>query len=626
MPIPLTAGTETGAPEPLASLPAPDSPPPPVNAGEDTTDPAAPIVVNRGPGNTPQLPQIPGYVVEKFVASGGTGVVFRARHLATDRLVALKLISPRGAGDEIAHERFLREIRTLARIKHPNVVPVYDAGNWHGFPYCTMQFVAQGTLGQHLERFRRDQRGAVGLLVKVARGVQALHDQGIIHRDLKPLNILIGPDDEPLVADFGLAKCLGDESDLTLTALPLGTRMYMAPEQTLGRRQDYKAPCDVWALGVTLYEVLTGHRPFADDGHHDVYHVIRTAQPVPPAALSADVPAALQAIVLKCLAKRPEGRYPTAAELADDLDRWLRDEPVRALLESQAKESSRQATLPQKLLPRWRSRRALTAAAVALVAVTMTAALLLQKPPQNAAPREPTFAERIAAGGPVALTDDTGLPLIEPVNEPEHALMRDTIDGYVKFSHTGTGMANILDQKLPADYRVEALIGTTFNNTVNARAGIYVGRRLWEGLPFKHESFFTATIGPESVKAERRLVSTFEKYWWARHENGGVSHHLRATKPWHPENKNETLRFAPVRIDVRGDTLEVSVDGHPVRSLTAETIARDVNSTVQIQHLKGRLPEYTCEAPYLGNGIGIFCHSCECVVRNLTVTKLAPNP
>ncbi|AWM37226.1 serine/threonine protein kinase [Gemmata obscuriglobus] len=588
--------------------------------------------MNRGPEDTFQLPQIPGYVVEKFVASGGTGVVFRARHLATDRLVALKLISPRGASDEIAHERFLREIRTLAQIKHPNVVPVYDAGNWHGFPYCTMEFVADGTLNGHLERFRKDHRAAAALLAKVARGVQALHDQGIIHRDLKPLNILIGPDDEPLVADFGLAKCLGDESDLTLTALPLGTRMYMAPEQTLGRRQDYKAPCDVWALGVTLYEVLTGHRPFADDGHHDVYHVIRTAQPVPPAALYADVPAALQAIVLKCLAKRPGDRYPTAAELADDLDRWRRDEAVRALLESQAEAAARQATLPEKPLHWWRSRRVLIAAAIALVAVITTAALLLQKPPQDEPPPterrppEPSFGERIAAGGPVAITDDTGLPLIEPVNEPDHTLMRDTIDNYVKFSHTGTGMANILDQELPPDYRVEAMIGTTFNTTVNARAGIYVGRRLWEGLPFKHESFFAATIGPEFVNAERRLAGTFERYWWARHENGLTGNHLRAWSRWHPENKNEKLRFAKVRIDVRGDAIEGEVDGHPIRPLSAGIIGVDLNSALPFNGLGPALSEYTFRPPYLGKGIGIYCHSCDCVVRNLTVTKLAPKP
>lgn len=576
---------------------------------------------------SPRLPPIPGYEVEELVGSGGMGIVYRARHLATNRLVALKLIGPRGAGDEIARERFVREVHALAKIKHANVVPVFDAGEWHGFPYCTMEFVAGGTLSNHLERFRTDHPSAVRLLAKVARGVQALHDARIIHRDLKPLNILIGPGDEPLVADFGLAKCLGDESDLTLTELPVGTRQYMAPEQTIGRRQDYTPACDVWALGVTLYEVLIGRRPFAHDGQSDVYHAIRTADPVPPAELSPDVPTPLQTIVLKCLAKQPEDRYQSATDLSDDLERWLRGDPIlatpplpSAIAEPHpvAEQDPVQQPKPVPAQPRPK-RRARVFAALAVVTLVL-GVLSATKPPKR------TISERIAAGETVALTDDKGFPLVEPVDEPEHGMLRDTVDGYHLFSRPGTGITSLLDQPLPHDYRVEAELGTTFHTYPGARAGIYVGRQLWGGLPFKHESFFAATIGPANTNKERQLVSTIEKYWWMRHENGGASNNGRWTNRWHPENKDAKLRFAKVRLDVRGDTLEGTIDGHPIRPLSTKTIEQDLNSTIFGYQLNSGFPQYECTSPYLGPGIGVFCVHCDCVVRNLTVTKLAPKP
>src|SRR5262249_43326077 len=146
---------------------------------------------------------------------------------------------PAGRDHAAVRARFEREVRSLARIDHPHIVPVHDAGYWHGFPYYTMKYVPGGTLALHLDRVRADLPAAVRLVVKVARAVQRLHAEGVLHRDLKPLNILLGEGDEPLVADFGLARWLGDDSDLTVTGSPLGTRQYMAPEQTLGQKTEY---------------------------------------------------------------------------------------------------------------------------------------------------------------------------------------------------------------------------------------------------------------------------------------------------------------------------------------------------------------------------------------------------
>src|SRR5262249_42692281 len=150
-----------------------------------------------------------------------------------------------------------------------------DAGYWQGFPYLAMKYVPGGTLAQHLGRIRGDLPAAVRLVALVARAVDRLHADGGLHRDLKPMNILLGEGDNPLVADFGLARWIDDDSDLTVTGNPLGTRQYMAPEQTLGRKSDYAPTCDIWGLGVVLYEVLTGHRPFAHQDPVELFRQIR---------------------------------------------------------------------------------------------------------------------------------------------------------------------------------------------------------------------------------------------------------------------------------------------------------------------------------------------------------------
>jgi hypothetical protein len=338
---------------PVASTPGPGHP--------DRRTDADEVVCVPLPADDPShLPDIPDFRIEAVIGHGGMGVVYRAVDLKLNRSVALKVIYPRGRDAISVRDRFEREVQSLAAIDHPNIVPVYHAGNWHGFPYFTMKLVPAGPLSRHLSRFTGNPAACALLVAKVARAVQTLHDRKVVHRDLKPLNILLGDGDEPLVADFGLAKWLDDaDSEFSVTGFPVGTRQYMAPEQTLGRKDAITGAADIWALGVTLYELLAGRRPFSDADSTELFAQIQTAEHDP---LPASVPADLAAVVAKCLVKEPRGRYPTAAAVADDLERWRRGEPVSV-------------QLPESRPAPRRPRRRLLAAAVALAALVGAVAI-----------------------------------------------------------------------------------------------------------------------------------------------------------------------------------------------------------------------------------------------------------
>jgi serine/threonine-protein kinase len=298
------------------------------------------------------------YEVIGELASGGMGVVYQAEDRQMNRRVALKMI--RGgifAGAEEV-KRFHREARALAQLNHPHIIQVYDFGEVDSRPYFTMQLVTGGSLAGHMTRFGGDERTVVALIEKVAWAVQHAHERGILHRDLKPANVLLGDGDEPVVSDFGLVKFLHAEAEgLTQTGLTPGTPAYMAPEQAAGRNQAISPRTDVWALGVILYELLCGRRPFTGDSREAMLHHILT-KPVPaPCTRRPDIDPVLEAVVLKCLAKEPGDRYATAGDLADDLGRWLRGElraPKGATLTRLA--SSRHRRLLRTALRTWNQR------------------------------------------------------------------------------------------------------------------------------------------------------------------------------------------------------------------------------------------------------------------------------
>jgi predicted Zn finger-like uncharacterized protein len=289
-------------------------------------------------------PEVPGYTVLGTLGHGGMAVVYKARQLALDRLVALKMIlaAPMARPQEIS--RFRTEAAAIAQLQHPNVVQIYEVGEHKGLPYLALELVNGPTLAKRLAGAPQPSRSAAQLVETLARAIAVTHDHGIIHRDLKPSNVLLAPlpgghdganpVDQlygmPKITDFGLAKRLNTDSALTRTGDFLGTASYVAPEQARGETQDVGPGVDVYALGAVLYEMLTGRPPFRAPSLLETLSQVTTQEPVPPTTLQPSVPRDLEAICLKCLNKQPAQRYSSARYLADDLRRFVNGEPTQA--------------------------------------------------------------------------------------------------------------------------------------------------------------------------------------------------------------------------------------------------------------------------------------------------------
>jgi WD40 repeat protein len=258
------------------------------------------------------------------------GVVYRARQLKFNRLVALKMVLAGSHASETDLARFLAEAEAVAQLQHTNVVQVFDADQHAGLPYFTMEFISGGSLAERLRGTPLPPSRSAALVEQLARGVHAAHERGIIHRDLKPGNVLLTAEETPKLTDFGLARRLAGGSGMTATGAVLGTPSYMAPEQAQGKGKHVGPPADIYALGAILYECLTGRPPFQGPTPLETLAQLVSDDPVAPRRLQPKIPADLETICLKCLQKEPTKRYASALELAADLQRFQAGETIQA--------------------------------------------------------------------------------------------------------------------------------------------------------------------------------------------------------------------------------------------------------------------------------------------------------
>jgi serine/threonine protein kinase/tetratricopeptide (TPR) repeat protein len=270
------------------------------------------------------------YEVQEEIGRGGQGVVYRARQKSLNRIVALKVISLGQWASKAHLKRFRLEAEAAARLEHPGIVPIHEVGERDGSCYFSMKFVEGGQLDEVVRRTPMSIRQAVELIAKIARTVHYAHEHRILHRDIKPGNILLDAKGEPHLTDFGLARLVESESSVTQTLDVLGTPSYMAPEQAVGNNAAISSVTDVYGLGAVLYQLLTGQPPFAGGATYETIKLLLDAEPKSPRLLNPKIDRDLSTICLKCLEKDPKRRYASALALAQDLERWLRHEPIHA--------------------------------------------------------------------------------------------------------------------------------------------------------------------------------------------------------------------------------------------------------------------------------------------------------
>ena len=279
---------------------------------------------------TSLLGELGDYELLEEVGRGGQGVVFRARQKSLNRIVALKVIGLGQWATKAHLKRFRLEAEAAASLDHPCIVPIYEVGERDGQCYFSMKFVEGGQLDDVVKHTPLSIRRAVELIAKVARTVHYAHENGILHRDIKPGNILLDAKGEPNLTDFGLARLVESESTVTRTVEVLGTPSYMSPEQAAGNNAKLASATDVYGLGAVFYQLLTSHPPFAGGTTYETIKLLLETEPRPPRLWNAKVDRDLSTICLKCLEKDPQRRYSSALALAEDLERWLRHEPILA--------------------------------------------------------------------------------------------------------------------------------------------------------------------------------------------------------------------------------------------------------------------------------------------------------
>ena len=337
-------------------------------------------ILEKASLENPVLRLLGDYRLLSEIAKGGMGIVYKARQTSLNRLVALKMIRAGPLATEAEVQRFRTEAEAVAKLDHPNIVPIYEIGQHEGQHFFSMKLVEGGSLAQAVEEAKINAQAdkspfssssifhlpssVAKLLATVARAVHYAHQRGVLHRDLKPSNILLDEQGEPHLTDFGLAKLIEQDHDLTKSVAIMGTISYMPPEQASGRSKQITTSADIYSLGAILYETLTGRPPFVGNDPVQVSRQVISAEPAFPHSLNPQVEPDLETICLKCLEKSPSQRYASALELAEDLERWRRGEPITA-----------RPVRPWERAIKWLRRHPIAAALIAAIGASMLLAV-----------------------------------------------------------------------------------------------------------------------------------------------------------------------------------------------------------------------------------------------------------
>jgi serine/threonine-protein kinase len=540
-PIPAAAGAEDALPSTLGAEPRlsdkADHQTPRLAGSQATISPPGSAAVNA-----PAAPALFGsYELLAPVAEGGMGIVYKARDLTIGRLVALKMLRGGSFAQQEDLHRFFREVQAAGQLQHPNIVAIFEVGQFQNHHYYTMAFVAGGSLAQQLDRFR-EPRAAVALVEKVARAVQSAHEHGILHRDLKPGNILIDDRGEPLVSDFGLAKFLSSDAVLTQSGDRLGTPAYMSPEQAAGKAAQVSAQSDVWAMGVILYELLTGTRPFRAETPDDLYRLIRESDPIWPRKLKPELPRDLETIVLKCLENEPGRRYASAAALAEDLAKWMRGEPILA----------RPLGLVRRVSRRFKTHGVRSLVGAALVATAVTLALLNRgseqyphptPPPDEGSPQELTVLQNdLDKGGATPLLLPSGEPRWYKVQAGHKQMSWTCQDGLIQID-SGPKLATLALMREPtcshyvfhADVLHEKDLGQGDSNV-----GLYIlsaDRSTQQGMEHDYVAMTFRDQGTFARDEQGQVYSETGWAAWQHSDHGSLEHFRSPMKTW--------LKFQP---------------------------------------------------------------------------------
>lgn len=617
---------------------------------DDTTvsGPEAPITVaplpgtESDPGHTHPVGQPlppPGYDLLRRLGGGGMGDVFLAREHTSERSVAIKFL--RSPGNPTAVERFLAEVRALARLDNPHIVKVFATDFYRHQPFFTMEYAPRGTLLEQVNREGPfDPIRAARLIATVARAVQVAHAAHILHRDLKPNNILLGENGEPRVSDFGLAKLTDRDDGITNPTGALGTPSYMPPEQVSRRHGEIGPQADVYGLGATLYHLLTGGPPFVGETPAEITVRVERDLPERPRALRADIPVDLEAIVMKCLEKKADDRYPSPGALADDLDRFLAGKtPVAPPLTR------------LRRLRRWVGRQRTLVAAVAMLAVA-TAFMLSGGWQRLFGPRDE--AERIRnelrAGRSVKLIGESGPPRWHrwPIGA---AALGDSFtgDGACSFDANYLSLLELLDDPGIDRYQVTADIQLLYTKIVPDAAG----RMQLQGSAATLVGLYFGRSSPQAgdgIPAHFMFAATYNDHILAASRSQGNAVMLRTSlivpRPEAPPlDQTATVEKSEIRFagrDLPGDWRRLRVEIRPEgckvfwaqrpggpEELLADLSAADINElyrsmaeTLDAKHpgLGVPTPAWNPRTPF-----GIWSRGTAVAFRNVVVEPL-PRP